>query len=147
MVQGGVPVVQGNVSVNPEAGTLRGLHFQQSPHKEVKIVRCVRGAIFDVIVDVRKDSPTYLQWVGVELSPEALRMLYVPEDFAHGFQTLQPDSEVNYLVSAAYAKGAGDGLRYDDPDLGIDWPLPVSRISTQDRNWPLLTEPATSDAR
>jgi dTDP-4-dehydrorhamnose 3,5-epimerase len=136
--------VQGNVSVNPEVGTLRGLHFQHAPHKEVKLVRCVRGAIFDVIVDVRKDSPTYLQWVGVELSPEALRMLYVPEDFAHGFQTLQPDSEVNYLVSAAYAPGAGAGLRYDDPELGVDWPLPVSRISVQDRQWPLLGEPVTS---
>lgn len=135
--------VQGNVSVNPEVGTLRGMHFQRPPHGEVKLVRCVRGAIYDVIVDVRPSSPTYRQWVGVELSPKALKMLYVPVDFAHGFQTLQPDSEVNYLVSAAYAPGAGAGWRYDDPALGIDWPLPVTLVSDQDSNWPLLQAPAT----
>ena len=134
--------VQGNVSVNPEVGTLRGMHYQRPPHGEVKLVRCVRGAIYDVIVDVRPESPTFRRWVGVELSPKTLTMLYVPVDFAHGFQTLQPDTEVNYLVSAAYAPGAGAGLRYDDPVLGIDWPLPVSRISTQDCEWPLLQAPA-----
>lgn len=130
--------VQGNVSVNPEPGTLRGLHYQRAPHGEAKLVRCVRGAIYDVIVDLRRDSPTYLQWIGTELSPAALRMLYVPEDFAHGFQTLEPDSEINYLVSAAYAPEAGAGLRYDDPALAVDWPRPVTRISDQDRSWPLL---------
>src|SRR5690606_22548802 len=98
--------VQGNVSINPEPGTLRGLHYQLAPHEEAKLVRCVRGAIYDVIVDVRRNSPTYLQWVAAELSPNVLRMLYVPEGFAHGFQTLQPDSEINYLVSAAYAPAA-----------------------------------------
>lgn len=130
--------VQGNVSVNPHAGTVRGMHYQRAPHGEVKLVRCVRGAIYDVIVDVRPDSPTYLQWVGVELSPKALTMLYVPVDFAHGFQSLEPDSEINYLVSSAYAPGAGAGLRYDDPALAIDWPLAVSQISTQDQGWPLV---------
>ena len=119
------------------------MHFQRPPHGEVKLVRCVRGAIYDVIVDVRPNSSTYRQWVGVELSPKALKMLYVPVDFAHGFQTLQPDSEVNYLVSAAYTPGAGAGWRYDDPALGIDWPLPVTLVSAQDSNWPLLQAPAT----
>jgi dTDP-4-dehydrorhamnose 3,5-epimerase len=134
--------VQGNVSVNPQVGTVRGMHYQRPPHGEVKLVRCVRGAIYDVIVDVRPDSPTYRQWFGVELSPKALSMLYIPVDFAHGFQTLEPDSEVNYLVSSAYAPGAGAGLRYDDPALGIDWPLPVTLVSAQDSNWPLLQAPA-----
>lgn len=130
--------VQANVSVNFEAGTLRGMHFQASPYREVKLIRCVQGAIYDVIVDVRKDSPTYLKWAGVELSPDSYRMLYVPEDFAHGFQTLEPNSEVNYLVSEFYTPEAACGLRHNDPALGIDWPLPVSRISAQDRIWPLL---------
>ena len=135
--------VQGNVSINPEAGTLRGLHYQDDPHGEVKLIRCVRGAIYDVIVDVRPGSPAYLQWVAVELSPSQLRMLYVPEGFAHGFQTRRPDTEVNYLVSAPYAPGAGRGMRYDDPALGIDWPLPVTKISEQDRNWGLLADEKT----
>jgi len=130
--------VQGNVSVNPKVGTVRGMHYQRQPHGEVKLVRCVRGAIYDVIVDVRPESPTFRRWVGVELSPKTLTMLYVPVDFAHGFQTLQPDSEVDYLVSAAYAPGAGAGLRYNDPTLGIEWPLPVSCISSQDLGWPLV---------
>lgn len=130
--------VQANVSINPEPGTLRGLHWQRAPHGEVKLVRCVRGAIYDVIVDLRPGSPTFRQWLGIELSPKALRLLYVPQDFAHGFQTLEPDSEINYLVSAFYAPEAGDGLRYDDPALAIDWPRPVTRISEQDRKWPLL---------
>lgn len=133
--------VQGNVSVNPEAGTVRGLHYQLPPHGEVKLVRCVRGAIYDVIVDVRPASPTFLEWVGFELSPREMRMLYVPEGVAHGFQTVAPDSEINYLVSSPYAPAAGAGVRYDDPVFDIDWPLPVSRISDQDRGWPLLNVP------
>jgi dTDP-4-dehydrorhamnose 3,5-epimerase len=131
--------VQGNVSVNPEAGTLRGMHYQEPPHAEVKLVRCVRGAIYDVIIDLRPDSPSYLDWTGVELSPAKLEMLYVPEGFGHGFITLKPDSEVNYLVSAAYAPGAGRGVRYDDPAFGIKWPGTITRISTQDKSWPLLS--------
>lgn len=131
--------VQGNVSINPARGTLRGLHYQAAPHGETKLVRCVRGAIYDVIVDLRPRSPTYGKWLGVELAPAMLRMLYVPIGFAHGFQTLADDTEVNYLVSAFYAPTAGRGVCYDDPALGIPWPLPVTHISAQDRSWPLLS--------
>lgn len=137
-------MVQGNVSINPHRGTLRGMHWQSAPHGEVKLVRCVRGAIYDVIVDVDPASPTFRSWFGVTLSPERLRMLYVPRHCAHGFQTLMDDSEVNYLVSQAYVPSAGRGLRYDDPVVGIQWPLPVSRISPQDLAWPPLL--ASADA-
>jgi dTDP-4-dehydrorhamnose 3,5-epimerase len=139
--------VQGNVSVNPVRGTLRGLHYQAAPHGEVKLVRCARGAVFDVIVDLRPWSPTFRQWLGIELAPGALTMLYVPIDFAHGFQTLADDSEVQYLVSAFYAPAAGRGVRYDDPALAIRWPLPVTRISEQDRSWPLLPPEARAGTR
>lgn len=131
-------LVQVNVSVNPHQGTLRGLHYQEPPHTEIKLVRCVRGAIWDVIVDLRARSPTYGEWIGVELSPAAMNMLYVPEGFAHGFQSLTDDTEVNYQVSAPYTPQAARGVRYDDPALGVDWPLPVTRISDNDRSWPLL---------
>lgn len=135
--------VQRNLSINPAAGTLRGLHWQARPHSEVKLVQCSRGAIYDVIVDLRTGSPTYRQWLGVELRADEYRMLYAPEGFAHGFQTLADNSEVQYLVSAAYAPEAGRGIRYDDPAVGVDWPLPVSRISEQDLNWPRLGKTAT----
>ena len=137
--------VQGNASINPAAGTLRGMHYQEAPYAEVKLVRCLRGSIYDVIVDLRPSSPSYLDWYGVELSPSKLEMLYVPEGFAHGFITLKPDSEVNYLVSAAYAPGAGRGVRYDDPALGIKWPASVNRISQQDLGWPLLSKGASKE--
>ncbi len=130
--------VQGNISINPRRGTLRGLHYQLPPHREAKLMRCVRGRILDVIVDMRPDSPTFRQWVGVELQAECYRMLYVPEGFAHGFQTLTDDVEVHYMVSNYYAPEAARGLRYDDPGLGIDWPLSVTMISQADREWPLL---------
>jgi dTDP-4-dehydrorhamnose 3,5-epimerase len=136
--------VQCNLSANAEAGTLRGLHYQKSPHQEAKLVQCVRGAIYDVIVDLRADSPTFRQWIAVELRPDLGRMLYVPEDFAHAYQTLEPDSEVSYMVSAFYEPSAGAGLRYDDPALSITWPRPVTRVSTQDRTWPLLTSPSSA---
>jgi dTDP-4-dehydrorhamnose 3,5-epimerase len=123
------------------------MHYQEPPHAEVKLVRCLRGAIYDVIVDLRSDSSSYLDWYGVELSPAKLEMLYVPEGFGHGFITLKPDSEVNYLVSAAYAPGAGRGVRYDDPILGIEWPRSVTRISAQDQGWPLLSETATKQRK
>lgn len=132
--------VQGNLSVNTEAGTLRGIHFQRPPHWEAKLVSCVRGAIYDVIVDLRPESETYRQCLAVELAAEARRMLYVPERFAHGFQTLRPETEISYLMSDAYVPGAAAGIRYDDPELAIAWPLPVSRISDQDRAWPSLRE-------
>jgi dTDP-4-dehydrorhamnose 3,5-epimerase len=130
--------VQGNVSVNPTRGTLRGMHYQIGGFDEVKLVRCVRGALYDVIIDVRPQSPTYLRWIGVELTPQSMRMLYIPEGFAHGFQTLTDDTEANYMVSAPYNREAARGVRYDDPVVGIEWPLPVSRISAQDKSWPLL---------
>ncbi len=130
--------VQSNVSVNPRRGTLRGLHYQEAPHAEVKLVRCVRGAIWDVIVDLRPRSSTYGQWLGVELTPQALTMLYVPEGFAHGFQVLADDTEVNYLVSSPYSPHAARGVRYDDPAIGVHWPLEVTSISDNDRSWPLM---------
>lgn len=137
--------VQGNVSINPIRGTLRGMHYQVDGFGEVKLVRCARGVLYDVIIDVRPRSPTYLQWIGVELTPHAMRMLYIPEGFAHGFQTLADDTEANYMVSAPYNRAASRGVRYDDPRIGIDWPLPVSRISVQDQTWPLL-DPSTAGA-
>lgn len=130
--------VQQNLSVSVRAGTLRGLHFQRPPHAEAKLVRCSRGAIFDVIVDLRAGSPTYLRHFTAELSAENGLELYVPPGFAHAHQTLTDDVELTYLTSAAYAPQAEGGLRYDDPSLGIDWPLPVSAISDKDMSWPLL---------
>lgn len=133
-------VVQANISYSAEQGTLRGLHYQEPPHAEVKMVRCTQGAIFDVMVDVREESPTYLEWEGVELTAENRRMTYVPEGFAHGFLTLTDDCEVFYPVTASYAPEAERGLRYDDPALDIDWPAKVQVISEKDQNWPLLQE-------
>lgn len=130
--------VQASLSVNPVRGTVRGLHLQRPPHAETKLIRCVRGAIFDVIVDLRPDSPTYGEWLAVELTAESYDMLYVPAGFAHGFQTLVPDTEIDYLITPAYEPTAATGVRYDDPALGIRWPLPVSRISRKDATWPLL---------
>jgi dTDP-4-dehydrorhamnose 3,5-epimerase len=128
-------VVQANISYNRVKGTLRGLHYQMSPHAETKLVRCTKGAIYDVIVDLRPDSPTYRRWVGVELTAENRVMLFVPEDFAHGFQTLQDDTEVFYQVTEFYTSGAERGARYDDPVFGIEWPLPVSALSDKDSGW------------
>lgn len=135
------PVVeQCNLSYNHRAGTLRGMHFQVSPHPETKLVRCVRGGIVDIIVDMRPDSPTRLQHVSVELTAENRRSLYVPAYFAHGFQTLTDDTEVIYQVSGAYTPAAERGLRHDDPELGLAWPLAASVISDKDRSWPLLAD-------
>lgn len=141
--------VQTAVSINEQRGTLRGLHWQEAPHEEAKIVRCARGAIYDVIVDIRPDSPTFGQWLGLTLTAGAQLMLFIPEGFAHGFQTLEDDTEVSYQLSAGYVAGAGRGLRYNDPALAIDWPLPVSRISDRDRSWPLMQplNPRHRDAR
>ena len=130
--------VQGNRSLNHKRGTLRGLHYQKPPHQEVKLVSCVRGAIYDVIVDLRPQSTSYREWLGIELSSESGRSLYVPAGCAHGFQTLIDDSEVIYLVTAEYEPSAEGGLRYSDPRIAIAWPLPVTVISEKDRSWPLL---------
>lgn len=130
--------VQANHSSNRQRGTLRGMHFQKGAAAEVKLVRVVQGAIWDVIIDLRPASPTFRKWQGFELSERNRNMLYVPEGFAHGFQTLTDGAEVIYQVSAPYTPGAEGGLRWDDPAFGIDWPLPVSVISEKDANWPLL---------
>lgn len=129
-------MVQTNVSHSKFRGTLRGLHYQTQPHQEAKLMRCTRGAIFDVIVDVRPDSPTYLQWMGVELTAKNYRMLYAPEGCAHGFLTLRDNTEVMYQVSAFYAPNHERGIRYDDPAIGVEWPIGVEVISNKDREWP-----------
>jgi dTDP-4-dehydrorhamnose 3,5-epimerase len=131
-------VAQASLSYNRARGTLRGMHYQHPPAAEAKLVRCIRGAILDVAVDLRPASPTYLRWVSTELSAANRRAVYIPEGFAHGFQTLEDDCDVMYHVSHPYAPELSDGVRYDDPAIGIRWPLPVSVISPRDRAWPLL---------
>jgi dTDP-4-dehydrorhamnose 3,5-epimerase len=137
---------QANLSFNHEKGTLRGLHYQVEPYGEAKLVRTTKGAIVDVAVDIRPGSPTFGQWHMEELTADNHRMLYVPEGFAHAFQTLEDDTEVFYLVSEFYTPGAEQGIRYDDPRFGIDWPLPVSRISDKDASWPPFAGKESSEA-
>ena len=133
--------VQDNHSLSREVGTVRGLHFQAPPHAQAKLVRCGRGAIFDVTVDIRKDSPTYGQWVGYELSAENGAQLFIPAGFAHGFVTLLPDSEIVYKCSDYYAPGAEGSVRWDDPAIGIEWPLTgVAILSGKDAEAPLLAD-------
>lgn len=129
---------QNNLSLSRVKGTLRGMHFQRGAHVEAKLVRCTRGEIVDIIVDLRAGSLSYLRHEAFELTSENRHMLYVPPGFAHGFQTLTDDAEVFYLVSAAYAPEAEGGLRHDDPALGISWPVPVTVLSEKDATWPLL---------
>jgi dTDP-4-dehydrorhamnose 3,5-epimerase len=133
-------VVQINTSFSREAGTVRGLHFQRAPAIESKVVRCLRGAIRDVIVDLRANSPQYGQWEAVELIAEDRDMIYVPQGFAHGFQTLLPDTELLYLHGAAYSPDHEGGVAHDDPDLGIHWALPVINLSPRDAALPRLRE-------
>lgn len=132
--------VQQNMSVSARRGTLRGMHFQLEPFAEAKLVRCVRGALCDVIVDLRPDSPSYLHHEAFELSAENHHQLYVPCGFAHGFITLMDDVETSYLVSAPYSAASERGLRYDDPVLAINWPIAATVVSDKDRNWPLINE-------
>lgn len=129
-------VVQANISNNKYKATLRGMHYQASPYEETKLVRCTRGAVYDVIIDVRPDSPTYRRWIGVELTASNYKMLYVPEGFAHGFQTLEDDTEVIYQVSQFYTPSAERGIRWNDPLFQIKWLTPVETISEKDANWP-----------
>lgn len=131
-------VAQSSLSWSRRRGTLRGMHFSVPPGAEAKLVRCIRGAIHDVIIDLRPESPTYHAHFAVELTAESRRALYVPEQFAQGFQTLTDDTEVYYQMSAFYDPACQRGVRYDDPAFGIAWPLPVTEISDKDRNWPLL---------
>ena len=129
-------VLQINNSLSAKAGTLRGMHYQLAPAAEIKVVRCVRGALFDAIVDLRPDSPTFGTWFGTELSAENRRMLLVPQGCAHGFLTLTDDTEAFYLVSAFYAPELERGVRYDDPRFGIEWPTRPAEVSPKDRDWP-----------
>lgn len=133
-------IAQGNVAFNVKKGTLRGMHFQYPPAAESKLVRATRGAILDIIVDLRPESPTYLQHVAVELSEENGRSLYVPERFAHGYQALRDKTETSYLVGEFYTPGAEGGLNPNDPALGLRWPMPVSAISEKDKAWQPLSE-------
>jgi dTDP-4-dehydrorhamnose 3,5-epimerase len=129
-------VAQTNLAVSLKAGTLRGMHYQRAPFGEVKIMNCQRGAVFDVIVDLRPTSATFSQWVGIELTAENGRMLYAPEGCAHGYVTLRDDTVLSYSTSQFYAPEAAHGVRFDDPAFNIQWPVAVSVISAQDRNWP-----------
>lgn len=131
-------LVQCNISYNARAGTLRGMHYQAEPYAEVKLVRCTMGAIYDVIIDLRPESSTFKQWVAVELSAENRRMLYIPEGFAHGFQTLADNSEVFYQMSTFYHPDSARGVRWNDPALGIAWPLPLGMIAQRDATYPDL---------
>jgi len=131
-------IVQMSIARNTSAATIRGLHFQYPPFAEVKLVRCTRGAVHDVIVDLRPESSTFGQCYAVDLDEDIGATLCVPERFAHGYQTLTDEAEVTYAMTAPYAPDAAAGLRYDDPALGIRWPLPVTRISERDMSWPLL---------
>jgi dTDP-4-dehydrorhamnose 3,5-epimerase len=130
--------VQANMSFNHKKGTLRGMHYQVQPASEPKFIRCINGAIWDVIIDMRPESPTYLQHIGVELSAENRKAIYVPDMFAHGNQALTDGAELLYLVGEFYTPGCERGVRFDDPAIGIEWPLPVTVISDKDAKWPLL---------
>jgi len=131
-------LVQCNVSFNKLKGTLRGLHYQIPPHAEVKLVRCTKGSLFDVIVDLRKDSPTFLKWFAIELTATNYKMLYIPKLFAHGFQTLEDDTEIVYQMSEFYQPGAAKGLRWNDLRLGINWPDARRIMSEKDQAYPNL---------
>lgn len=129
-------LVECNVSFNRRQGTLRGMHYQEAPHGQVKLVRCTRGSIFDVIIDLRASSPTFKQWVGAELSAENRHALYIPRDFAHGFQTLTDDSEILYQMSDPFVPGSGRGVRWNDPAFNIGWPEDTRSILQRDQQFP-----------
>ncbi|MBC8113742.1 MAG: dTDP-4-dehydrorhamnose 3,5-epimerase [Candidatus Saccharimonas sp.] len=150
-------LAQCNISWNHRQGTVRGMHFQREPHAEAKVVRCTRGAIYDVIVDLRPESKTFCQWIARELTAENRLMLYIPEGFAHGFQTLADDTEILYQMSCEHHSLSAAGLKWNDPAIAVCWPLPISKISQRDLAWPRLeatqmrlavqrAEPATSGA-
>jgi dTDP-4-dehydrorhamnose 3,5-epimerase len=141
-----IEVAQESISWNRHRGTVRGLHFQRPPHAETKIVRCVRGAIFDVIVDLRPRSPSFLRWEALELTAAEHRAIYIPKGLAHGFQVLTDDTEVAYQISAFHVPAAAAGFRYDDPAFGVRWPLPVTMISERDLSWPAFEAGALSSS-
>ncbi len=128
-------VAQCNLSYNRKEGTLRGMHYQSPPHAEAKLVRCCRGAIYDVVIDLRPDSATYCKWISVELRADNHRMIYIPEGFAHGFQTLTDDTEIFYQMSSSYSPGHARGVRYNDTLFGIDWPIPNPIVSEKDSSY------------
>jgi len=129
--------VQANMGFSFRKGTVRGMHFQVAPALEAKLVRCTRGAMLDVVLDLRPDSQTFGKWFGIELTAENAKMLFLPELCAHGYQTLEENTEMHYMASQVYTPSAARGVRFDDPVFSIQWPLPVTAISEQDRNWPL----------
>ena len=131
-------LVQCNVSFNAKKGTLRGMHYQAEPHPEAKVARCTMGAVYDVIVDLRSDSPTFKQWAAVELTAENRRALYIPEGFAHGFQTLADNTEVFYQMSEFFHPECARGVRWDDPAFGIEWPMDNPILSVVDREFPFI---------
>jgi dTDP-4-dehydrorhamnose 3,5-epimerase len=134
VIRPSIVIAQINHSMTRQKGTIRGMHFQNPPHAEMKIVRCIKGSIFDVAVDLRKDSPTFLQWHGEVLSAENMKALVIPEGCAHGFQSLEDDIEMVYMSTSPYCKEAEGGIRFNDPKIGIQWPLPVTIISEKDKN-------------
>jgi dTDP-4-dehydrorhamnose 3,5-epimerase len=136
----GLRFVQVNLSRTTRRGTVRGMHFQRGPAADAKLVRCVHGAVYDVAVDLRRGSPTFLRWFAVELSAEAENAVFIPEGFAHGFQARTDGAELLYLHSATYAPEHEGGVRHDDPRLSIEWPLPVAAVSARDRSFPLIDE-------
>ena len=131
-------VAEANVSFNKYRGTIRGMHYQKDPHGQTKLVRCTRGAIYDVIVDLRPSSPTMTDWFAAELTADNHRMLYIPVGFAHGFQTLAEDTEVSYQMSSVYVPGSGAGVRWNDRAFGISWPISEVTINERDRTYPDL---------
>ena len=133
-------IAQANVAFSRFKGTMRGMHFQFPPAPETKLVRCTRGAILDIIVDIRPESPTYLEHVAIELTADNHRALFVPERFAHGYQVLEDETETSYQVGEFYTPSAEGGLRFDDPKLGLTWPFAVTEISDKDRGWALLAD-------
>ena len=135
-----VHFIEANLSFNRKKGSLRGMHYQAAPHGQAKLVRCTRGAIFDVGVDLRPDSPTFKQWVGVELTEDNRRLLFIPGDFAHGYLTLEENTEVAYQVTGAYAPESSRGFRWNDPGFGIQWPdVGELVMNERDRTYPLFT--------
>jgi dTDP-4-dehydrorhamnose 3,5-epimerase len=133
-------LAQCNLAFNHKRGTLRGMHFQAAPHEQVKIIRCTRGSLLDVIVDLRPDSPAYRQWDAVELSADNRRMFYMPKGVAHGYITLVDDTEAYYHASAPWVPAAESGVRWDDPALNIQWPMAPAVVSDRDRQWPLMAK-------
>jgi dTDP-4-dehydrorhamnose 3,5-epimerase len=131
-----IEIAQESISYNRERGTLRGLHFQCAPYEETKIVRCISGAVWDVIVDLRSGSATYLRWEAFELTADNMISLYIPKGFAHGFQSLTPHARISYRISTPYVPEAARGYRFDDPAFGITWPERITRVSERDREWP-----------